>query len=450
MNLTSSLEKTDMPKTMPTSVLCDWENDDPVAVARRKAAKRVPGELAAVEPTRISRRRFMAASAVAAGSAAVAGLSGCSGSSRSSGSMTLTSGYIPIVDCIPIPIAYEKGFFKEFGIKAEKPTLIRAWAPLLEAFTAGQIKLTHVLLFQLVFMRYEQKLPVRSVAFNHLNGVAMLGGKGVKTFKELGGKVVGCPIWWAPHTLLFQECIRAAGLTCVVDKPGAQLKPNEVAFRVFPPPDMPNALKTGAISGAVVSETFGAASELLAGATLLRMTGDVWDRHPCCQSVLMQHDIDKDPSWAQAVTMAIAKACIWCEQNRGEMVDILSKEGGGYFPMPRKIIDRGCNYVNLEEYGVKTGTGAIRHPDWHVKRLSLEPYPYPSAFELAVDLMKRNVVDPSVAMSEELMRLDPKQAAREIVDYEMITKAIEKLGGMAQFGGVDPKDPYRREERYDV
>jgi len=408
-----------------------------------------PPKTSAGQDPGVTRRLFLRG-----GAAAIGGLaSGIWPSYRARAqatSMTVTAGYIPIVDSTPIPIAYEKGFFREMGLKAERPKLIRGWAPLLEAFVSKQILLTHVLLFQMLFMRFEQKIPVRSVAFNHLNGVAMLGGPGIRSFGDLGGKIVGCPTWWAPHTLLFQKCLVAAGLKPVVRRPGQAIAPSEVAFRVLPPPDMPNALATGAISGAVVSEAFGAAAELLARSTLLRMSGDVWHEHPCCQSVLLQPTIDRDPSWARAVTTAIARACAWCEDNREEMVDILSKEGGGYFPMPRKVVERGVNFVDLEEYGVDTGTGAIRHPDWNVKRLGFNPYPYPSAFELAVRLMKETVVDDSVALTPRMRNMDPASTARETVAYPLVRAAIEQAGGTEQFVAPVSEDPWNRRERFSV
>lgn len=433
-----------------------WVTEDPVAAARRRK-RETPLKT-------LSRRTFLMKSSATLGGLAVLGLAGCrkDDAGRSADDFpkpltkakTVTSGYIPIVDSTPIPVAFAKDFFKEFGLRAERPVLIRGWAPLLEAFASNQILLTHVLLFQVIFMRYEQKLPIRSIAFNHQNGVALLGGPGVTSFEELGGTVVGCPIWWAPHTLLLQESLRAVGLKPIVNKPGQRIQPDEVAFRVISPPDMPNALKTGAISGAVVSEGFGAVSELLAESTLLRMSGDIWRNHPCCQSVMMQYTIDQDPSWAQAVTLAIAKACTWCEQNREEMVEILSKDGGGYFPLDKGALHRGCNHTSLEEYGVTTGTGAIRHPEWNVKRLGLNPFPYPSAFELAVSLMKNNVVDPSVALTDQLKSLDPKKAAEDIVEYEFIKEAIKQVGGIEQFIGdddsVNPDNPYEREEQFEV
>ena len=176
---------------------------------------------------------------------------------------SLKSGYIPILDCAPIIVAYEKGFFKEEGINAEKPILIRSWPALMEAFVSKKIDLTHILLPQVIFMRYDQNIKLKSIAFNHNDVVAMMVAKQYSSLCDLGGKVVGCPIWWAPHTGIFQDVLRKAGLTPVVGKAENKIAKNEVCFRVIPPPDMVEGLKSGKIAGCCVSEPFGAAGEIL-------------------------------------------------------------------------------------------------------------------------------------------------------------------------------------------
>ena len=349
------------------------------------------------------------------------------------GSQTLTSGYIPILDSVPLIVAYELGYFKELGVKAEKPQLIRGWAPLLEAFESKQILLTHILLPQVVFMKYARNVDVRSVAFNHTNVVAMMLGKGVDSISELGGKVVGCPTWWAPHTGIFQDVIRKAGLVPVVGKEKSELAPREVAFRVLPPPDMPAALKNGSIAGCTVSEPFGAMSELLADATLIKMSGDVWRNHPCCQSVLLQETIAQDRSWAKSVTVAIYKAALWARQNPAELAEILGKDGRGYFPMPVKVVKRALLNDGLETYG-PDGTGAVMHTDWGVKRVDFVPYPFRTAFGTTIDMMRRMVVDENAALPPSLQRLTGDEIADTIVDYSLAETGMNSVGGFSAFG----------------
>jgi len=360
----------------------------------------------------------------------------------------LTSGYIPILDCAPLIVAYEKGFLKDNGIKAERPVLIRTWPALMEAFAAKQILLTHILLPQVMFLRYAQKLPVRSVAFNHLDTISMVRAKEIVRTIDLGGKTVACPTWWSPHNALFQELLRKEGLKPVVGKSESSLAPNEVAFKVVAPPDMIDALKTGKIAAFVVSEPFGAAAEVLAGATIMKMGGDIWCNNPCCQSVLLQETIDKDRSWSQAVINALYKAASWAHQNKQELASILGKDGGGYFPMPTKIVERALLKDDLHTYGPE-GTGAIMHTDWNVHRVEFNPYPYESAFDVMLDLMKRTVVDQSAALPDQLRKLSGREIAHEIVDYDLAQAAFKNIDGIKTFG-LDNKRPFIRKERYEI
>lgn len=364
------------------------------------------------------------------------------------GPAVLTSGYIPILDSSPIIVAYEKGFFKAHGIKADKPTLIRAWPALMEAFSSKQILLTHILLPQVIFLRYAQKLPLRTVAFNHTDVITILKGQNIGKTADFAGKTVGIPTWWSPHNCLLQDVLRKEGLKPVAGKNASELAPNEVALKIVAPPDMVESLKNGAIAGYAISEPFGAAGELLANGTIIKMSGDIWKHHPCCQSVLLQETIDKDRQWAQAVTNAIYQAALWAHGNRQELAHILGKDGGGYFPMPTRVIERALLKEDLQTYG-PSGTGAIMHTDWHVQRAEFYPFPYASAFEVMLDMMKRTVVDKSVALPSELRKLTGRQVANEVAEYELAKNAYKAVNGPGSFG-LDKNNPYERKEQYEV
>ncbi|MEM7103041.1 MAG: ABC transporter substrate-binding protein [Bacteroidota bacterium] len=377
-------------------------------------------------------------------------ISSCNLFSSSNGGKipTLTSGYIPILDSVPVIVAYAKGFFEEYNVAASKPTLIRSWPALMEAFVSKQILLTHILLPQVIFLKYAQEVNLKSIAFNHTNVVAMLVAKELNGIEDLGGQIVGCPTWWAPHTGIFQDVLRKAGLKPVVGKTKDELAPDEVGFRVVAPPDMAESLKSKAIAGCTVSEPFGAASEVLAEAKLIKMSGDVWPDHPCCQSVLLEETINIDRDWAQRLTNAIYKAAIWCHQNREELAELLGKDGGGYFPMPVKVVRKALLDQDISKYG-PDGTGAIMHTHWDVKRVGFMPYPFPSSFDTTMDLMKRMVVDPSSALPENIRGLSGKQVAESIVDYDLAVNGFNEAKGGEVFG-ITGSDEYKREETYDV
>jgi len=378
---------------------------------------------------------------------AIGSLAGCNIFSSKKAS-AISSGYLPIIDSTPIIVAYEKGFFKEFGLEPSKPTLIRTWPAIIEAFTAKQITLAHIILPQVIFLKYKQNINLRSIAFNHTDVIGMIVSKDIKDLKELGGKMMAVPLWWSAHNGLLQDVLRNLGLTPVVGRKKEDLKSNEVGLTLLPPPDMVEGLKSGLIVGYSISEPFASAGEVLADGRLIKMSGDIWANNPCCQSVLLQETIDKDRPYAQAVANAVHKAALWCHDNMEELADILCKEGGGYFPMPRKVVQRALLKHDLVSYG-PNGTGAIMHTEWDVKRSDFNPFPYPSAIDVTVDLMRRTVVDPSVSLPDMFNALTGKQVADDIVEYDLAKKAFMEIEGPSKFN-MDENRPFDRDEKYEV
>jgi NitT/TauT family transport system substrate-binding protein len=164
--------------------------------------------------------------------------------------------------------------------------------------------------------------------------------------------------------------------------------------------------------------------------------------------VLLEETIQRDRPWAEAVTAAIYAAALWANGNREELAELLGKDGGGYFPMPAKVIARALLKEDLDTYGPQ-GTGAIMHTDWSVRRVGFVPYPYPSAFDTTIAMMRRMVVDPSAGLPPAIAKLTGQQIARDVVDYELARKGLEAAGGLQAFG-VSGADPDRRVEKYEV
>src|SRR5580692_4511038 len=98
-------------------------------------------------------------------------------------------GYLPITDATALLVAHGMGFFKDEGLDAAPPTLIRGWSPLVEAFAAGKFNLVHLLNPIPIWMRYNNNFPVKIMAWAHTNvsGVVVGGDSGIKSFADLGG-----------------------------------------------------------------------------------------------------------------------------------------------------------------------------------------------------------------------------------------------------------------------
>ncbi|WP_186149354.1 ABC transporter substrate-binding protein, partial [Burkholderia gladioli] len=160
-------------------------------------------------------------------------------------------------------------------VHAEKPTLLRSWAQLVEAFLSGQVNVVHLLSPMTLWARYGSRAPAKVVAWNHVNGSAITVAPDVKSLADLGGKTVAVPFWYSIHNVILQDMLRAQGLQPVLKK-GAAPGPREVALIVMAPSDMPPALAARQVAGFTVAEPFNAAAEQLGIGKVLRFTGDVW------------------------------------------------------------------------------------------------------------------------------------------------------------------------------
>ncbi|PVV07228.1 MAG: hypothetical protein B6D72_18750, partial [gamma proteobacterium symbiont of Ctena orbiculata] len=223
-------------------------------------------------------------------------------------------GYIPITDAAALLVAHELGYFKKEGIESVRPTLIRGWSPLVEAFASHRFNLTHMLIPIPIWMRYNNKYPLKITAWDHTNGSAIIVHKdsGINTPKDFGGKQFAVPYWYSIHNIVSQKIMKEAGIKPVIRPQSAKLAPDECNFLVLNPPEMPPALAAKSIDGYCVAEPFNALGEIKAGGKVLRFTGDVWKGHPCC--VVVMHEADAmDPdraAWAQGVHNAIIAAQI--------------------------------------------------------------------------------------------------------------------------------------------
>jgi NitT/TauT family transport system substrate-binding protein len=339
-------------------------------------------------------------------------------------------GYLPITDATPLLVAHNNGYFDAAGVKADKPTLLRSWAQLVEAFLSGQVNVVHLLSPMTLWARYGSRAPAKIVAWNHVNGSALTVALEVNSLADLGGKTLAVPFWYSVHNVVLQDMLRAQGLQPVLKK-GTSLGPKDVALIVMSPSDMPPALASKQIAGYIVAEPFNAAAEQLKIGKILRFTGDVWQNHACCTIFMHEQDLTQRADWSQKVVDAIVKAQVWTRAHPQEAATLLSKEGPNrYTPHASALLSRVLAPSAGDE-GRYLGDRAIEHADWHEKRIDFQPYPYPSYTEELVRRLKRTQVEGTNSF---LDQLDPAFAARDLVDDRFVRKSIEAVGGMAAFG----------------
>jgi NitT/TauT family transport system substrate-binding protein len=390
--------------------------------------------------TVVSRRRTLD---LLAGGGLAAALGGLAGPARAAEDEVVRIGYLPITDAAALLVAHGMGFFEQEGLKSEPPTLLRGWAPLAESFAAGKFNQVHLLKPIPVWMRYNNRVPVKIVAWGHTNGSGLVvgGATGIASFADLGGRQIAVPFWYSMHNVVLQLAIRAAGLTPVIKPQGEALARTEVNLQVLQPPEMPAALAAGKIDGYIVAEPFDALGELKAGGRILRFTGDIWKNHPCCVITMHEADTVQRPEWSQKVVNAVVKAQAYAAANKREVARLISQDGKGYLPMPAAVIERAMTHYDDPEYDK---LGANRHRQaWGNGRIDFQPWPYPSATRLIVEAMGRTVVSGDKTF---LDRLDPDFVVKDLVNYDFVRRALPLFPDWAKGSGADGADPYSRVE----
>ncbi|MFK8110762.1 MAG: ABC transporter substrate-binding protein [Rubripirellula sp.] len=356
-------------------------------------------------------------------------------------------GYLPITDATALLVAHANGYFEEEGLKAAKPTLIRGWSPLVEGFASNKLNLVHFLKPIPVWMRYNNKFPVKIMAWAHTNGSGLVVGKHTKIedFSQLGGSRVAVPYWYSMHNIVLQIALRANGLTPVIKSNTEKIGPKEVSLQVLPPPDMPAGLAARKIDAYIVAEPFNAMGELKAGARMLRFTGDIWKNHPCCVVCMHESDTVQKPEWTQKVINAIVKAQIYTSKNKAEVAEMLSRDGKGYLPMPAAVVKRAMT-LYTDEAGYLS-SDAIKHEEWENGRIDFQPWPYPSATRMIVKAMNQTVVDGDKTF---LSGLDPEFVVKDLVNYDYVRNSLEKYPEWKNDPSVNPSNPFEREEVVDL
>lgn len=343
------------------------------------------------------------------------------------------AGYLPITDASALLVAHAKGFFADEGLEAERPTLIRGWAPLIEGFVGGKFNLAHFLNPIPIWMRYSSNFPVKVLSWIHTNGSGVVLGRHVEAtdFAGLGGSAIAVPFWYSMHNIVLQQALRQAGLEPVILDSNTAPGPKQVALQIMAPPEMPAALAAKKIDGYIVAEPFNAFGELKAGARMLRFTGDIWRDHPCCVLCTQEEMTTAKPEWTQAVVNAVTRATLYCAENKAEVAHLISADGEGYLPAPAAVVERAMTLYDTPEY---IDSGAIRHPEWEIGRIDFNPWPYPSADQLTVEKLRETVVSGETGF---LDSLDPAHVSDDLFDRSFVRRALAAYPDWAA-GRADP------------
>ncbi|MFZ5484049.1 MAG: CmpA/NrtA family ABC transporter substrate-binding protein [Pseudomonadota bacterium] len=271
----------------------------------------------------------------------------------------LTFGIIPLTDCAPIVVAYEKGFFKQQGLDV---TISKeaSWANIRDKVAIGALDGAHML----AGMPIAATLGIGATPKETVTAFSLdLNGNGITVSNELYERMVA-----ADPEAMKSRPTSARALKKVIDADKAAGKEpmtfamvfpvsthnyelrywmasagidpdQDVRLIVIPPPQMVANLQSRNIVGYCVGEPWNQrAVEMGIGKSIIT-NYEIWNNNPEKVFGVNREWADKYPNTHRAAVRALIEAAAWADkpENRKEVVRIISAKS--YVNAPTGVVD---------------------------------------------------------------------------------------------------------------
>lgn len=276
----------------------------------------------------------------------------------------LDIGFVPLIDCAPLVVAYEKGFFEAEGLRV---TLHRerSWASIRDKTAFG--------IFDAAQMLYPMPLamtlgvggpaePTVTAVCLDLNGNAItVSNRLFEAMVEEGAELVERPPATAEALRRVVERRRRLGEPppCFgVVFPtsthhyelrywmaAAGVDPDlDAQIIVLPPPDMPEALRSEQIDGFCVGEPWNSYAVHRGWGRTLVTKYDLWNNGPEKVLGVTRRWAEAHPRTHLALVRAVIGACAWCDEpdNRAELAGLIAS---------RRYVDAPVEVVRMSMLG---------------------------------------------------------------------------------------------------
>jgi len=273
-------------------------------------------------------------------------------------------GFIALTDASPLIIAKEKGLFAKYGMPDVEVLKQASWGGTRDNLVLGSggggIDGAHILTPMPYLLTTGQAtggkpLPMNILARLNLNGQAISVGNDLKAVKvglnSAGAKAkfaqlkasgniakVAMTFRGGTHDLWIRYWLAAGGINPEAD----------VATIVIPPAQMVANLKAGTQDAFCVGEPWGGQTVNQRIGYTACLTSEIWMNHPEKSFGMRADWVARYPRAAQALTMAVMEAQMWCDkmQNRPAMCSIVS--GRQYINVPMgDIVPRLQGTINF-------------------------------------------------------------------------------------------------------
>ncbi len=274
----------------------------------------------------------------------------------------LTLGFLPQIECAPLAIAKERGFFSRYGLNVTLSKQLD-WEELNSGLLKGDLDASQALLGMPILAQLgKKKAPMLALMMLNLNGGAItLSPKAweanirtskeyvnftefarayrryIKQFEKPPKLALGSMA--SVHHYILRYWLSAMGLNPTQD----------LELVEFPPSQMIYKLQAGLVDGYSGSEPWNQQSVREEAGFIAYVNRDIWRGHPGQILATMEPWVEENPTTARALVAAILEACQFCSlpENSSTITQILSSSR--YLNLGKDII--ASSLSGIYDYG---------------------------------------------------------------------------------------------------
>lgn len=259
----------------------------------------------------------------------------------------LTIGFVPVNDCAPLAVAWEKGFFRKYGLNV---TLSReaSWGNSRDGLIFGRLDAAPVVSGAVTNARVgaegARHFPLCAALTLHRHGNALtlnrqLWERGVRPWQSYGGdlEAFGRDLRSSWQRSPLDERVWAVVLSSSIYEyfvryliAAVGLNPTEeLRAIVMPPPQMVSNMRIGAIQAYMVAEPWN--TRAISGNEGIGFTflqgREIWRGHPDRLLAVRESFITDWPKTYRSLVKATLEACQYCSdpRNREEVAQLISQ-----------------------------------------------------------------------------------------------------------------------------
>lgn len=256
-------------------------------------------------------------------------------------------GYVPVNDCAPFAIAWEKGLFRKYGLNV---TLSReaSWANSRDGIIFGRLDASPVVSGAVTNARTgaegARRAPLCAAMTIHRHGNAMtmnraMWNAGLRPWQEYNGDLAAFGkdmrsyfesqpqdqrIWAVVlSSSIYEYFVRYLAASMDIDPS------KEFRLIIIPPPQMVNNMRIGAMQAYMVAEPWN--TRAIAGNEGVGFTfaqgRQIWEGHPDRVLAVRESFIEENPKTYRSLVKALIEACQYCSkpENREEVAKLITE-----------------------------------------------------------------------------------------------------------------------------